>query len=363
MKTKLTRCAVLLAIFLGSAAKAETFWTGLYKGVDIAKQQLFISSEGEELSWSGIRIRTGHAQLQLIDTKSFLERLNLSKAGGKSVSGVSSGLISTFGYSLDEVWFEVESDRDVKAVVPIGYVEESGSPQIAGFFKKADSVRNPLMNAPNLTSVFCLNAETFRASNKPDETVFQTGVAPYLFDVETRQSGLYQYLDGQESLDLLEDLSPGRLQGYFDSCQDAVQVGPKVAFPRRQEVTRGREPSLAGTRRSADTDVFRGGRKAYRTYFSWDLRGDITIFTTLSRASLDTVWELISDRDFYRDNADCSSSGITLSKACEYWVVALTSFEHSGLIYRDKDGQGQPVRRTDSVVPAALVVRVMDSPE
>ena len=338
-------------------ASAETVWSSLYSGVDVARNQSFISAQGEKLQWSGIRIITGNAQLELVDTQQFLERRISSEAGGKIVSGDDSGLISSFGYSLDEIWVEIQADSDVKAVVPIGYIEESGSPQVAGFFKRFGVIRNPLMSAPNLTAVFCLNAEAFRTSNNPERTLTETGVAPYLFDVKAQDSRRYQYLKGLDQLELKEHYADDRIQKYFDSCRDAVQVGPKVVFPRRQELLAGHEPSLAGTRRSVDTDYFRGGRNAYRTYFIWDLRGDITIVTTHTRSSLDVVWELVSNRDFFRSNESCRGLD-DLSQACEYWAVALTSFEHSGLIYRDDAGERVSLQRTDSIIPAALIIRV-----
>ncbi len=357
MKNKLMSLLTVAALSFAAPANAETVWSSLYPGVDVARQQSFTSSEDEEIRWSGIRIRTGNAQIELVETQQFLERRISSEAGGKLVSGDQSGLISSFGYSLDEIWAEVQADSDVKAVVPIGYVEESGNPQVAGFFKRLGIVRNPLMNAPNLTAVFCLNAEAFRTTRNPERTITETGVAPYLFDVKTTETRQYQYVQGLDRLELQEHYGDGRIRQYFNSCRDAIQVGPKVIFPRRQELLAGQEPSLSGTRRSVDTDYFRGGRNAYRTYFLWDLRGDITIITTHTRSSLDVVWELASNRDFFRGNASCRGAD-ELSQACEYWAVALTSFEHSGLIYRDAAGNRVPLRRTDSVIPAALLIRV-----
>ena len=357
MKNKLIRLLAVATLSYAVPANAETVWSSLYSGVDVARYQSFTSTEGEKIQWSGIRIRTGNAQLELVDTQQFLERRISSEAGGKVISGGQSDLISSFGYSLDEIWSEVQTDPDVKAVVPIGYVEESGNPQVAGLFKRLGVIRNPLMNAPNMTAVFCLNAEAFRKTKNPERTITETGVAPYLFDVKTTESRRYQYLQGLDRLELQEHYGDERIREYFNSCRDAIQVGPKVIFPRRQELLAGQEPSLAGTRRSVDTDYFRDGRNTYRTYFIWDLRGDITILTTHTRSSLDVVWELASDRDFFRGNVSCPGAD-ELSRACEYWAVALTSFEHSGLIYRDAAGNPVPLRRTDSVIPAALVIRV-----
>ena len=342
-----------------------------------------------EFIWSGIKFSPQKVTMEMVDVQQYLESENDTFASGEKINDAGTGF-SSIQYSLEEVWHTVSADIDVLAVAPLGYLEQKGIPQIAGFFKNGGETLNPIFNAKNLTALLCMDSPAFSFTHQspPDQTEISATIspsrpqAPYLFSITYDERRPFTYLSGLSAIDP-NDLSPDdlsaedlsglpisgqtnlsaidlqetylsdRILRFFESCPDMVQVGPKIVFPRKQEPVSVSNPS----RKSRDVTIFEDQRPAYRTVFSWDLSGQITIITTKHPVKLEELWELVSSNEFYRGRTCSGSDPHKISLGCEYWAVVMTSFEHSGLIVRSHATEApQFIRNTDSTIPAALII-------
>jgi len=341
------------------AAQNLVHWSNTsIEGIKIAQAQVFPVSPGinpdtgepdidRDFLWTGIEFDPRHVRWDLVSVSEFL---NDNYDGKQLASGTE---YRSREDSLLDVWDAAQSVyNNPIAVVPVGYLETRGFPQVAGFLRLNGEQQNPLMSAKNLTAVLCSHSEEFRIEKSGPEGQN----VPYLFKVNYDNRIPYRYTNDFSLVELRENSNSGRIERFFIGCEDAVQVGPYVAFPRMQEPVSETGPP---TRRSSDVDVFEAQPEAFRTVLVYSLSGKISVITTLNKTKLEEIWELISSDGYY--NSSCNNGAgdpDELSIGCEYWAVVLTSFEHSGIIFRNAfDSEETSVRNTRSVIPTALVFR------
>ncbi|MFV2054213.1 hypothetical protein [Aliiroseovarius sp. YM-037] len=302
-----------------------------------------------EVDFAAVRFKPNAVNLSLLEMNSFLNR-RFSTAAGLRIN-TTTGSSKSIAYSLREVWELVGDDPNVVAVVPVGYLESAGRPQIAGFMRLRDQDQNPLMSAPNLTALYCLDNDAWR--ERQGRTKEDSGQIPYLFAVDFAPGSAFRYLPSLTTLNE-EGRSDGRISGDLDSCENVVQIGPRIIDPRRLSVE-------VSPRNRVALDVIKDDRPPQpRVVVSWDLTGHLTFTIIAKPVNLRSVAEMVADAGFYGTTDACSQDADpdNRSASCEYWAAALTSFEHAGMIIRDgADAEPQIVGQVDTMIPAAIVVR------
>lgn len=358
----LAAVALLIAAPLDAAdwSRADPDTPGVY----VATGQAWPSEDDMSFRWSGLRIIPRYATVELIATKEFVPN-TLTNSFGLKESG--DGRVVPFEYSLSEVWSAVEDDPTVVGVVPVGYLERGGVPDVAGLIQIDGKGPQQIMHAPPLTAVYCLDTPR----DQPRATEFQWA---YNFAIEYDVRLAYTYSPDLSAVQFEgEGISGNRLRREFSACEDKIQAGPRILEPRRREGANGLKD-----RRSKDIlrDDEGNRTRTRRTILVYDLSGDLTFLTTHDVAKLGELADLTSDARFYRRTpaqcarAEAKASGgegerdpqtgraAIRSQSCEYWAMVLTSFEHSGLIIRRRP-DAPPIRvgRTDSMIGAALIIR------
>lgn len=329
------------------------------------------SSRKTGMRWSGFRFNGRYTELSLVEVGPLIDQ----RSGTGAVSDVkqnADGTVSTFDYSLNEVWDLISADPNVIAVIPVGYLERGGVPQIAGLIRVDGEDRNPLMHAPTLTNLFCLDNELRRQRRGlVGESASQWA---YTYPVAYDQSLKYQYVDGLSAVVLDQEGYSSQLQeAEFNACENMIQSGPRIIEPRRRPGENGLDD-----RRSSEIflndDVWE--LIATRTVMAFDLSGNITIMSSHGPSRLEFFADALESPNFYRSSPkncqavelrsggdgplDAQGERTARTKACEYWAIALTSFEHSGFILRTSIDPTEPPLKFGSVdrtIPAALVLR------
>jgi len=313
-----------------------------------------VNGQDGNVNYHRIRLSPSEFEVQLVEVRPFLNQsLNITKQTIVSAQG----LASTAVYSLREVWDAVYQDPSVVAVVPVGYLESAPDPQIAGYLELGGRRVNPLMNAPNLDAIYCVDNQQFRQSSTGVPTP-TTAQKPYLFAVTYSPKRPYQYMQNLESV-LNEWPSDSRFDDYFNrGCLDKVQVGPRILNPRQVE----NQVAQAGIQNryapAAINEIPEDARA--RVVISFDLRGKTSITLFPQRTPLLTIAKIISAPAFY--DGRCQDTADNRSQSCEYWAAALTSFEHAGMIARLEGGEVVGFGNTNTTIPAVLIIRRRAAP-
>jgi len=313
-----------------------------------------VSAREDNANYHRIRLNPSEYEVQLVEVRPYLtQSLNITKQTIVSEQG----LASTAVYSLREVWDAVYQDPRVVAVVPVGYLESAPDPQIAGYLELGGRRANPLMNAPNLDAIYCVDNQQFRQSGTGTQTP-STDQKPYLFVVTYSPKRPYQYMQNLQTV-LNEWPSDSRFDDFFNSgCLDMVQVGPRILNPRQvdNQVARGGIHN-----RYAPEAINENPEDARaRVVISYDLRGETSITLFPQRTPLLAIAKIISAPAFY--GGRCQDTVDNRSQSCEYWAAALTSFEHAGLIARVQGGKVVGYGNTNTTIPAALIIRRRAAP-
>ena len=323
------------------------------------------------MNWSGFRFGGHETELSLVEVGPLILAQTVSP-NASDLKENDDGSVSTFDYSLQEVWDLVSTDPNVIAAIPVGYLERGGVPQIAGLIRIDGEDKNPLMHAPTLTNVFCLDNELRREGRGlvgPN-----AGQWYYTYPVAYESAKKYQYVDGLSAVVLdQEGYSPQVQANEFKACKNLIQSGPRIIEPRRRPGESGLDDRRSKEIRLNDEEW---GYRATRTVMSFDLRGDLTIISSRGPAKLSFFADVVENPSFYGTSAtncqaaemksggdgpiDAAGKRTARTKACEYWTIGLTSFEHSGFIIRtssDPDVRPYTFGRVDRTIPSALVLR------
>ena len=280
---------------------------------------------------------------------------------------------SVSDYSLRNLWRTFSSDHSVVAIIPIGYVEASGFPEYAGFLRVDGRSFKGIMSAPNLTALLCFNNERFRTES--DSGPFE-GQAPWLFGVRYDPSNKYRYVEGFDQIIFskyydanapdgvpndVPDEYLARSNSWFRSsfsgvnCKDMAQVGPRLIEPHLFS-------SYAGQHRLGVSETSPGSISPHHTVvLSYDLNGHLTVTVSQAPVSNYELANAISSDWFYPHGCTWT---LTRSRSCELWAVALTGWDHSGMIVRDmiNPDSFQQVGGKGQNVPAIIVLRSRANP-
>ncbi len=367
-------CALLLVVTnMASQVTAETWKsTGLGGVIYTTNNQVGDAGSVETgMNWSGFRFGGRETVLSLIEVGPLVD----SRLGTSPLSDVKrneDGSVSTFDYSLQEVWDVVSTDLNVIAVIPVGYLERGGIPQIAGLIRIDGKNKNPLMHAPTLTNVFCLDNILRRESRGlvgPEVAQWH-----YTYPVRYDARKKYQYVSGLSAVVLDQEGYSAQVQeNEFEACENLIQSGPRIIEPRRRLGENGLVDRRSTEIRINDQEW---GYRASRTVLSFDLRGELTVMSSRGPAKLSYFADVIENPGFYRSSpsncqkeemksggdgpTNASGKRTPRTKACEYWAIGLTSFEHSGFILRTSaNPNAKPYKfgMVDRTIPSALVLR------
>lgn len=333
----------LLAVALANSSLA---WERHSANVYIETQGKLPASGQSESGWLGIQVRPDRSHVELVQVSDFLFRN--ADLNGNLVRDSDSGNFSPIRYSLDELWDAVQADQDVVAVVPMGYLVQAGVPRVAGYLEIAGREQGPLFNAPQLTAIYCAQSRAFMEAVGFMDFSWQV---PYLFAIDfPTEAAKYRTSDLESALvfDLDEDRADQ--PAYFASCQEQIQLGPRILEPR----SIGSDNLLPG-RLSQDVVVRDRQAMTRRTVITWARNNWLSIVSTTEPAKLRGLADLISSSEFYEHPTVTCGTGRSIS--CEFWAVVATSFEHSGIILRDASGQVFRTGETSSTIGAALIIR------
>ena len=331
------------------------------------------------MRWSAFRIdEISKMHLSLIDVEDFMNNKLASNLRDPLWKN-SSGKLSTLKYSLSELWSQLAHDDNVVAVVPVGYLESGGVPQIAGMLRIGGHERNPLMHAPTLTSIFCIDNKARR--ERVNANRLKKGEQPithqwtYTFPVQYNSHFNYKYVKDFSGVAFnLEGPTPINQRIDFKACEDMVQVGPRIIEPRKRKGKNGLRDRRSDEIEKND-EIWK--ISVPRTILAFDLAQNLTVMTSLGPSKLSFFADVIEDSMFYYSatpqscaaaersvggDGEVNSDGhrSIRSKSCEYWAVALTSFEHSGFIVRPSANEMNSeikIGSTDSTIPAAIIVK------
>lgn len=330
----------------------------LYLNAGIAQSQTWPSvdngwvfrstDEQAKLGYTAVRFLPKHVSFQLHETRSIIVESDRVTQTGSFQSGDTS--FDSLSYSLDQVWTALQDGKERPfAAFSVGYLLETGVPQVAGFTREQGTQRTPFFNAPNLSALFCSDANFIRAEEGLDESV---GQIPYLFEVDYISKLAFRTIDGN---DLIEKtiFSDARQRKIFNSCESVIQVGPRIIDPRRVGV----EDGLSNRQSREIFDA--GSRPLLWNVFAWDLTGAATVITTKGDALLINVARAIEDGSFYSSRPeDCHAEEPPprRSKSCEYFATVLSTFGAAGSIVVLRDGQTIRTGEQDTVVPYVLAL-------
>ena len=107
------------------------------------------------MEWSALRVSQAEVEIELVATREFVPNNLPNEFGLKR--NVSDNVLLPFQFSLDEVWEAAKDDPSVIGVVPVGYLERGGVPDVAGLFQIDGSGQSQVMHAPPLTAIYCLD--------------------------------------------------------------------------------------------------------------------------------------------------------------------------------------------------------------
>lgn len=250
--------------------------------------------------------------------------------------------------TVSSVWDLLSQNADVLGVVPVGYSETAGSPDVAGFYRIDGVSYNSVFSAPNMDTVLCLD------DLDREDAQLQNFNVPFLFEANVGPRFSFTYEEDKIPV-LLDHLSSrGRWEETFNSCEDMVQTGFRLIEPRhimRHNKLQARQIQKLPVRLSVDTFPLTAMMFDRNGRFNFVRFGDINPVTSA---------EILSSKNFQQARCVRSVSG---AENCEIWATMLTAFDDAAIIVRSGPASDAITFGDPQVIaPAVLVLRTRNAP-
>ncbi|MEQ5872678.1 hypothetical protein J4E08_22730 [Sagittula sp. NFXS13] len=243
--------------------------------------------------------------------------------------------------TVSNVWSLLSKDKNILGVVPIGYSEVAGSPEVAGYHKIDGVSYNSLFSAPNMDTIFCLDDLDRKYATDQNFSV------PFLLEANVGPRYTYTYEEDRIPAKLNYLDVEDRWKNTFDACENMIQTGFRLIEPLHILIQNG---ATSRTIQKLPADVSLGTFPLTAIMFDRNARFNFVRFGNINPIS---AAEVLSSMQFQQ--SECSRS-VRGAEHCEIWATMLTAFDDAAMIVRAGPNFEHSVFGNKEVIAPAVLV-------
>ncbi|OBY25608.1 hypothetical protein [Leisingera sp. JC1] len=339
------KIAALTSLYATSGYPQSFEWTELGGELDLAI--VSSTSGGQDFGQSGFAVNQIGLKLKLRTSIDIIREKHPDLSQDFFTIDDDGSRISV-NPTIANVWSILSRDSTVLGIVPVGYSETAGSPDIAGYYRIDGVSFNSVFSAPNMDTVLCLDDLNRDNANKQNFNV------PFLFEANVGPRYTYTYDEEKTPVQLDYLDTENRWGETFAACQDMIQTGFRLIQPQHIMV-QNRNATRAIEELPLDLSI----KSFPLTAMMFDRNARFS-FVRFGNIGPISAAEILSSDAFQQ--SDCIRS-LRGAKNCEIWATMLTAFDDAAMVIRSGPEDDPTFFGDPQVIsPAVLVLSMRPLP-